>query len=225
MHLAWKILFFSLLTVQIFAQSKNREVEMAEKDLAKIFTLKFDRTNSYATQFWGPLKSGRLDPQRMQKYLGQIRYSSSICPQGSTACADPRHGDIYLTAKYFASNEAERMSILVHELRHLEPEEWLHVDCANPFIFLQPDIQTGRIQKFHIKHMDGLKDQCDGSDLGAYAAQVTFASMIIDNCTNCSRKLREEANEGLIPHFYRLQISPKSLTKFIKENGLEFTPN
>lgn len=114
---------------------------------------------------------------------------------GAVACVRPNHDftKMWLSPNYagFDMPLVDRIDIIYHEARHTEvqSEFWDHDDCPIPF--LDENGQDIRGSKSGIK-LEGLA-ACDATPYGSYGSSTIMMKNIVKYCTNCSDKVKMDA--------------------------------
>lgn len=131
----------------------------------------------------------------------------------TVACADidAPVKRIWVTKAYLGSHlePIDRISLLLHEAKHLEKERWMHVPC------LKEDKidETGR--RYGEPSLAGL-EACDKEGLGSYGVQVIFLKNIENFCTSCNTKTKELAARLAEEYLTRL-INPVTRTMVLRD--------
>ena len=84
-----------------------------------------------------------------------------------------------------------RIALLLHEARHAGSGKgvWTHADCPTPLL----DGNGREVRAGDGSSMSGVKEGCDSKALGAYGVQVIFLGNIMQHCTNCTGKMKQDA--------------------------------
>ena len=101
---------------------------------------------------------------------------------------------IWMTPNYtkFSHPQIARLSVIYHEARHTESENgnWSHANCPVPFKDAQGrdvrSIWTGTVLEGH--------PACDVTAFGSYGSATIFLKNIAKNCSNCSEKVKADAD-------------------------------
>jgi hypothetical protein len=113
----------------------------------------------------------------------------------AVACVIPIYRNkIWITPNYtkFDHPQIARLSVVYHEARHTEEanDNWGHATCPTPFRNEQGQdirsIWTGAL-------LEG-EPACDITPFGSYGSQTILLKNIALNCSNCSEKVRADAD-------------------------------
>ncbi|MBS1958753.1 MAG: hypothetical protein JST80_04700 [Bdellovibrionales bacterium] len=160
-------------------------------------------------QFMGSITSNSATPlhQKIFGAVGGPNYSGwftsrvfkvgvSDCGSAmAVACVIPMYANkIWMTKNYtqFDHPQIARLSVIYHEARHTERNNgnWPHATCPTPFKNEQGQdmhsIWTGSL-------LQG-QPACDITPYGSYGSQTILLRNIATQCTNCTDKVKADAN-------------------------------
>ena len=116
-------------------------------------------------------------------------FAVSVCGgAGSVACQDNQFpNQVFVTDHYINDGypEVARLMTVFHEARHneIENNHWPHKTC--PGNFSERSIWTGASLRY--------KAACDNTEYGSYASAAVMLHNISKFCTNCSSKIKADA--------------------------------
>lgn len=170
----------------------DKTLDLFQKDLDLISYLKFTATAPLFQRFFQPSNAIGLQ-NFIEKRVHKISWEPNA-PEGVTAAANG-NGILFLTREY-ADNypQIARISVIIHEAKHLEPETWDHQWCRQPYLF-QLDQLLYRIPELNQVSVKA----CDRTELGAYGIQYTFLRAIAESCSNCTDKIKMDARLYSVP--------------------------
>jgi hypothetical protein len=92
----------------------------------------------------------------------------------------------------FQNPQIARLSVIYHEARHTESEEhfWPHAKCPQPFL----DESGMPILSIWTGATLAGESACDLDEFGSYGVQTLFLKNISLNCTNCTEKIKADAD-------------------------------
>jgi len=132
-------------------------------------------------------------------YRRVSRLQFGYCANGATACAGG-YGAINLSFGFFRISRVERLSLLLHEARHLEPGGWNHEICPRPFLDSNRQPIVSRPENIRLAGLPA----CDSSPLSAYGIQIIFYRNLAENCENCTAELKSESAENALRFLIRI---------------------
>lgn len=144
---------------------------------------------------------GEVNGSNYERYISdRIRYvGSDDCGGTSTvyACVKPTPGvrtsTMWITNNFSPDQMPQvfRVSLLIHEARHVDTEynNWAHDKCPIPFRNSDGSDVVGIISG---KKMEG-HDACDRTMYGSYGVQTVFLKNLNASCTNCNEKVKDDA--------------------------------
>jgi hypothetical protein len=138
----------------------------------------------------------------------------------AVACVMPMYGaKIWMTNNYvkFSHPQIARLSVVYHEARHTERENgnWGHATCPTPFRNSQgqdiKSIWTGAL-------LQG-EPACDVTPFGSYGSQTILLRNIAMNCSNCTEKVRADANLYALDQLQRV-VDKNALAQMKADFGI-----
>ena len=141
---------------------------------------------------------GTVDGTNYFKWFNKRVFSVGLDDCGSptaVACVIIMYSNkIWMTPNYTKFNHPQisRLSVIYHEARHTEEENgnWSHANCPVPFKDSRGNdmhsIWTGAL-------LEG-KPACDITAFGSYGSATIFLKNIAKNCSNCSEKVKADAD-------------------------------
>ena len=113
----------------------------------------------------------------------------------AVACVIPNFANkIWMTKNYtqFSHPQVARVSVVYHEARHTEAQNgnWSHATCPTPFL----DESGKDTRSIWTGAMLQGQPACDVTAFGSYGTQTILLKNIAMNCTNCSSKVKADAN-------------------------------
>lgn len=164
-------------------------------DLAFIDSIEGNKSTPIHTKIFGGVK-GKLYTEFFESRVTDIGMSTCGGNAKAVACVIPWMGSskIWLTNNYvkFSHPLMAKMMVVFHEARHTEVKEgnWPHATCPTPFI----DPKTGK-EKTSIFTGATLAGEpaCDKTALGSYGSSQLMLKNIEKYCTNCTEKVRQDA--------------------------------
>ncbi len=141
---------------------------------------------------------GAVDGQNYFKWFNQRVFSVGVDDCGSptaVACVIIMYPNkIWMSPNYtkFSHPQIARLSVIYHEARHTEEENgnWSHANCPIPFRDARGrdvrSIWTGAV-------LEG-RPACDVTAFGSYGSATIFLKNISKNCSNCSDKVKADAD-------------------------------
>lgn len=112
-----------------------------------------------------------------------------------TASGDPAQANYMMVTDYFVKGnqpQLARILVLFHEARHSEADHdyWEHVDCPVPY----NDDAGQPIKSIFTGLPLAGQPGCDVTPIGAYGASSVMINNIGRFCTNCSEKIKSDAD-------------------------------
>lgn len=126
-----------------------------------------------------------------------VRIGLDDCGGGmAVACVIPMLGSnkMFLSEAFtkFSHPQISRIMVAYHEARHSETnhQNWPHDICPTPFLDEQGHDIVGMWSGAKLEGVDG----CDSTPLGSYGSSAILVKNIAKYCTNCSDKVKMDAN-------------------------------
>lgn len=114
----------------------------------------------------------------------------------AVACVSPMRGSdkMFLTNNFikFSHPQIARMMVVFHESRHSEVKNgnWPHDDCPSPYV----DENGKDIVSIWTGAKVAGMPACDSTPFGSYGSSTIMLKNIAKFCTNCSDKVKMDAN-------------------------------
>ncbi len=157
-------------------------------DFRSIELISGERASSLHQEIFGPV-SGSTYLRWFSDRVSYFGLSDCGSPSSAVACVDPQvKRKIWVTKNYTEINHPQiaRVMTLFHEARHTEDQNgnWPHALCS--IFFGEKSIWTGQSLRLHAA--------CDRTPYGSYASAAVMLHNISKFCTECSSKLRQDAD-------------------------------
>jgi len=185
-------------------------------------------------EFMGSLKGTKATPLH-RKIFGKVDgrtylrwFEDRVSTVGKNLCGSDTAvacvlsmwpNKIWMTPNYtkFSQPQIARLSVIYHEARHTEADEgfWPHATCPKPFLNDEGkdvrSIWTGAL-------LQG-EPACDVTAFGSYGTQTILLKNIAMNCSNCTEKVRADADLFANDQLIRI-IDPSSKAAMKKDFGM-----
>jgi hypothetical protein len=156
---------------------------------------------------------GAVSGSTYAQWLGTRIFSLGLnnCGMGNAvACVYPTIANkMFITPNYikFDHPQIARLSVIYHEARHTENahNNWPHATCPTPF----KNAQGGDMRSIWTNAMLQGEPACDITPYGSYGSQTILLQNIALNCSNCSSKVKSDANLFAADQLGRI-IDPRS---------------
>ena len=155
------------------------------------------------------LVQGKQATPLHQKVFGKVDgasylkfFQNRVFTVGKSLCGDDNavacvlslwDNEIFITPNYtkFDHPQIARLSVIFHEARHTEKKEgnWPHATCPKPFL---NDQGQNQISIWTGAALAG-EPACDATPMGSYGIQTIFLKNLALNCTNCTEKVKADA--------------------------------
>jgi hypothetical protein len=146
----------------------------------------------------------------------------SNCGNGNAvACVQPlwAPNKMWLTNNYikFSHPQIARLMVIFHEARHTERQNgnWGHATCPRPFL---DENGKNKVSVWTGAPLAG-EAACDVTPLGSYGSSTIMLKNIAMNCSNCSDKVRMDADLYAADQLGRISdenVKKKMLDDFTK---------
>ncbi len=231
--LGLNLLLFLSFSPPALAQSST-EFESPVRFEAAVTSEIKDQFNSDLQMFFSIQGSGQ-SPLNQQVYgqmsgeayrvwfTGRI-YSVGIeteVPDGVVAMVEPElfPNQIRLTKLYIGGvvPQAYRLGVLLHEARHTEDDNgfWMHAICPKRYADKNGKPIRGIFSRIPLAK----KPACDERLLGSYGIQTIFYANLARYCTNCTEKMRSDAELYALDNLQRI-INKEAHDEIAKDLGL-----
>jgi hypothetical protein len=184
--------------------------------------------------FMSSIRSTRTTPLH-QKVFGSVDGQSYLswlnsrvftvgrngCGNGNAvACVIPTYANkIWITNNYirFSHPQIARLSVVYHEARHTEAMNgnWGHATCPTPF----RNASGQDVRSIWTNAMLQGEPACDVTPFGSYGTQTILLKNIAKNCTNCTQKVRADAELYANDQLIRI-VDPASKAAMKKDFGM-----
>jgi hypothetical protein len=210
--------FFSL---SAFAYTFDENVPKAiqdqiTNDLAFVSTIKGSNQSDLHKQVFGEL-SGETYSRFFNSRIESI--GMNACgSKNAVACVIPfmDTSKMWLTHNYakFSHPQIARLMIVFHESRHTEGDNsfWNHSYCPSPFL----DVQGKPIQSIWTGSNLAGEPACDETAYGSYGSSTIMLKNISKFCTNCSEKVKMDAEIYADDQFKRI-IDPDAIEQMQRD--------
>lgn len=190
----------------IFDSSLPKDTKIQiQNDLKFMYSLEGQKQTVFHEKIFGPL-SGKSYKKFFEDHIWSIHFGD--CGGNAIACASTRYDKkITLTENYikFSHPQIARLMVIFHEARHTEEENghWKHDVCPNPFLD-----EKGR-EILSIWSGDSLAGEpsCDSTAFGSYGSSTILIKNIAQFCTNCSEKIKMDADIYAMDQLNRISRS------------------
>jgi hypothetical protein len=157
-------------------------------DFRSIELISSERASSLHEEIFGAV-SGSNYLRWFSERVSYFGLSDCGSPASAVACVDPHaKRKIWVTKNYTEINHPQiaRIMTLFHEARHTEDENrnWPHALCS--IFYGEKSIWTGQSLRLH--------SACDHTPYGSYASAAVMLHNISKFCTDCSSKVRQDAD-------------------------------
>jgi len=177
----------------------DRDVEPAVKkqmldDLSFIGTVQSTKSTPLHQKIFG-----RVDGATYSEWFGSRIFSvgKNSCGSGNAvACVIPfmDSNKMWVTKNYtqFDHPQIARVSVIFHEARHSEVQNgnWSHATCPTPF----RDEHGNDVKSIWTGAILAGQPACDVTPYGSYGSATIFLKNVGMNCSNCSEKVRADAD-------------------------------
>ncbi len=203
-----RTMIMALFLVGASAQASNLQFDSnVPQDVVKKVQSDLDMVTGIQAAAQSPLHStiyGKVDGPTYMTWFGQrIRafgYDNSgdvgeAVAYNPTADGDPAdQGHMMVTDYFVKGNQPQlaRVLVLFHEARHSEADHdyWMHVNCPTPY----NDDNGQPIKSIFSGVSLAGEPACDETPIGAYGASSIMINNIGRFCTNCTDKIKSDAD-------------------------------
>ena len=194
---AISLIFFAAIRAQALSFSTSVPPAIKTQMLDDLLMFQNIQGNN-ATPLYKSIYSGALNGQRLTQFFNSRiqMVDMNDCGGGpAVACVRPYIDSriMWLTPFYLGLQipQVYRLSILIHESRHTEKSNryWNHVNCPTPFKDIHGDDIRGILSHVLLQGMAA----CDQTPYGAYGSQAILLKNIELHCSNCTEKMKMDA--------------------------------
>jgi hypothetical protein len=188
--------------------------KQTQQDFAVMATFAGDTASTLHQEIFGQL-TGDAYVRFFLKRVNRIGYGDCGDPH-IVACMNGQYENRMMLTPTYASSAIPlmgRLSVLMHESRHGEPENnnWPHMRCPSPFL----DKNGNDVKSTWTGAPIASEFACDFESHGSYGISAIFLRNVEKNCKNCSEKLKLDA--GL--------YAQENLTRVIRASENELIEN
>lgn len=188
-----------LLSANSFALTFSKSVSPELKqqflgDLNFLTSIQGSGGSALQKQIFGGVVAGSSYTNFFNKRIQNV--DTNDCGGGAAfACVRPfvSSNTMWIAPNYtkFSVPQVNRLSMLLHESRHTERQNanWGHVNCPIPFLDQNGRDIVGIISGMKLEGQPA----CDTTALGAYAVGAVYMKNVQKFCTNCTEKVRQDA--------------------------------
>lgn len=139
--------------------------------------------------------SGKVYNQFFNSRIVYVGMDSCGNPN-AVACVNPMRGSdkMFLTNNFikFSHPQIARIMVIFHESRHSETknDNWSHDNCPSPYV----DENGKDIMSIWTGAKVAGMPACDSTPFGSYGSSTIMLKNIAKFCTNCSDKVKMDAN-------------------------------